>query len=138
MFKTAVSFPQLKEKAEIVKQIMSFLSSLILDLNRDVDELSKERIITSNYNFVKWRMSGYKESLEDTYDAEGYAFRLYLEPQQKKSLIKLLKQYEHKNKNVTLRKMTEHMLISDLFYKIEPVGVKDENSVKKYDEGAVI
>ena len=42
--------------------------------------------------------------------------------EQKEALKKVLKQYQHQNINVTLRKMTEYMDISDIRKKVKQIN----------------
>ena len=102
-----------------LREILDFLSASIIDFTKDWNEISKEKTISLKYNVLEWRNSGYKKDLEEFYHPEKGKFLLYLPEEQEQSLKILLKQYEHKNKNVTLRKMSEYMDIRDFFRKVK-------------------
>ena len=80
-------------KKDALLKIINFLSESIIDFRKDWREIPKEKTIEQ--------------------------FLLYLPEKQQKSLQTLLKQYQHKNKNVTLRKMSEFMDIRSFFYKVK-------------------
>lgn len=103
-------------KKQQIRDILNFLSNDIIDLREEVATNFKEKGITSDYNILEWRNSGCTKDLEEFYDSKGSKFILYLPQKQEESLKTLLKQYNHKNKNVTLRKMSEYMDIKDFFY----------------------
>jgi radical SAM superfamily enzyme YgiQ (UPF0313 family) len=113
--------PNLEDKEEIISDIINFSSASIIDLSKPQDEINKVRYLTLKYDLLAWRESGYKKSLESFYKPEGVKYRLYLSEEHEKSLNKLLTQYSHKNKNVTLRKMGEYMSPNDFFYSIKEV-----------------
>jgi len=106
-------------KKQVIREIVDFLSATIIDFTEDWDEISKEKTISFKYNVLGWRNSVFKKDLEEFYQPEKGNYLLYLPEEQKQSLQTLLKQYEHKNKNVTLRKMSEFMDIRDFFRKVE-------------------
>jgi len=118
LYNAAINFSSLcHSKKQIIKDIIKFLSASIIDFNNNIDDISKERTIDCNYNILEWTNSRYKENLEDFYSKEGIKLSFYLPEEQKQALKILLKQYAHKNKNVTLRKMSEFMDIRDCFRK---------------------
>lgn len=120
LYNTAISYSSLaNSKKLIINEILSFLSSAIIDFNREWEDIPKERGIKFNYDILGWRGSGYQEKLDGLYQPEKTKFLYYLPEAQEKSLQILLKQYNHSNKNVTLRKMSEYMDIRDCFYKVK-------------------
>ena len=122
LYQTAINYSELcNSKKEIIKELLDYLSVAIINFNRGFEEISKEKSITSRYNILEWKKDNYHRNLEEFYHPQGEKFIFYLSPEQKKSLNTLLKQYEHKNKNVTLRKMTEYMDITDIRYRTKIV-----------------
>lgn len=118
VYKTAIEYSEvLRGKAGVIGDIIKYRSQAAIDFNRDWEDIEKERRLTLKYNLPEWESLGYKSDLEETYSPDGYEFSLFMSDSQKSSLEKLLKQYSHHNKNVTLRKMTEYMPINDVFYK---------------------
>lgn len=89
LYNTAISMVEGKDK--IISDILKFHSESIVDFRKNWEDIAKEK----------------KE------------FNLYLPQSQQESLQALLRQYQHQNKNVTLRKMSEYMDIRDLFYKLK-------------------
>ncbi|KAF0135214.1 MAG: cobalamin B12-binding domain-containing protein [Candidatus Saganbacteria bacterium] len=106
-------------KGETCREIINFLSASIIDFNGTWDKINKEKYLICKYNIIEWRESKYNKRLEDLYSPEGFKFRFFLPKEQERSLKKILMQYDHKNKNVTLRKMSEWMDIKQFFYKVE-------------------
>ncbi|MDO8435867.1 MAG: radical SAM protein [bacterium] len=120
LYNTAVNYSSLaNSKKLIINEILSFLSSAIIDFNKEWEDIPKERSIKFNYDILRWRGSCYQEKLDGLYQSEKTIFLYFLPEAQKKSLQILLKQYNHPNKNVTLRKMSEYMDIRDCFYKVK-------------------
>jgi len=74
-------------------------------------------VISLEYDVHRWKASRYREDLRALRVPVHY--RLTLPGEQAQALQKLMRQYRHENKNVTLRKMSEYMSIKDFFYKIE-------------------
>jgi len=97
--------------------ILNYLSASIIDFNKNEDEVFTDESISSKYNVLDWKKYQYNDNLSDFYSPEGYDFLFSLNSGQEESLKTLLKQYRHKNKNVTLRKMSEFMEIRDFFRK---------------------
>jgi len=120
LYDTAVNFsPVFNSKKTIFKDILNFSSASIIDFTRPLDEICKTRSISCKYDILAWKVSGYKKSPDEFYMPEGVVYDFYLPAEQELSLRTLLKQYENKNINVTLRKMTEYMDIADLIYKVK-------------------
>ncbi|MDO8742952.1 MAG: radical SAM protein [Candidatus Azambacteria bacterium] len=120
LYNTAINYsPVANSKKITINEILSFLSSAIIDFNKKWEEISKEKNIKFNYNVLGWRNSCYKAELDGFYQPEKVNLLYVLSEAQQKSLQILLKQYNHPNKNVTLRKMSEFMDIRDFFYQIK-------------------
>jgi radical SAM superfamily enzyme YgiQ (UPF0313 family) len=119
LYSTAVKM--LPGKEEAIRVIMDFLSATIIDFRQGEDKAFEDRAVPAQYDILGWRESGYRENLKKTPDRQG-EFSLYIPEEQKKSLRILLKQYAHKNMNVTLRKMSEFMDIRDFFRKVKLIG----------------
>lgn len=110
---------------ETAGQIVVFLSASIIDFNQSWEEICREKIVHCMYDITAWRESNYEKDINAFYDPVGFEFRFYLSKEQETSLRKLMIQYDHANKNVTLRKMSEFMSINDCFYKIDRVHVEE-------------
>jgi len=122
LYNTAINLsPVCNSKKEIIGQIIKFLSLNIIDFNKDWEDISQEKKNLFIYNILEWRDSNYQKELEQFNYPQGINISFYLPEEQKKSLQILFKQYEHENKNVTLRKMSEFMLIKDFFYRVKSV-----------------
>lgn len=102
---------------QISHDVLNYLSSRIIDFRQDWEEISREQPINLKYDILEWENFKYQKNLKEYYNPEGKIINLYLPSDQKQSLKILLKQYDHKNKNVTLRKMSEYMDIRDFFRK---------------------
>ncbi len=116
LYETAIRYPSLHTKKEVFRDIIGFQSASIIDFRKDWDEIVREKSITSRYNLAQWRNLKYGKELEDLFNPKGFKFRMYIPSGQENSMKKLLSQYSHKNRNVTLRKMSEYMSIKDFFY----------------------
>jgi len=116
-------------KKEVFKGILDYLSAAIIDFSKDEEEVFTEKTISSQYNILEWKKSRYEKNLEKFYFPEANTFLFSLTSDQEKSLRTLLKQYKHKNRNVTLRKMSEYMDIRDFFRKAELVKTEYNISV---------
>lgn len=122
LYDRAINYsPICSSKKEIFCDLINFLSADIIDFNKSWDEIAKEKTSLFKYDILSWRDSKYEKNLEEFYHPEGLKIISFLPKEQEDSLGILLKQYEHKNKNVTLRKMSEFMDIRDFFYKIKAV-----------------
>ena len=118
LYSTAVKM--LPGREEVMRVITDFLSATIIDFRQGEDKTFEDRTVPAQYDILGWRESGYREDLEKMLACQS-EFSLYIPEEQKKSLKILLRQYAHKNMNVTLRKMSEFMDIRDFFRKVEPV-----------------
>ncbi len=110
--------PVTQSKEPELRAIMDFLSASIIDFTLTWDKVCQERGIVCKYDILGWRDSKYNKDLEKLYYPEGIKYNFYLPDTQRQSLEILLKQYYNKNKNVTLRKMSEYINFKDFFYKV--------------------
>jgi len=100
------------ENEDEISNIIKFSSCALIDFStEDIDFHSKTE--SFDYNIIEWRENKYQSDLLK----QKFQVLFNMDSGQKDALEMLLKQYSHKNKNVTLRKMSEHMSINDLFYK---------------------
>ena len=114
LYNTAASICGAKKDA--FKEILNFISASIIDFRQEKEEkIFADKTIFSKYDFLGWQKSGYQKNLEEFFLSQGRGFVFSLPKEQKRSLGVLLNQYGHKNKNVTLRKMSELMDIRDFF-----------------------
>lgn len=120
LYQTAISYsPICQSRSSIFEDTLSFLSASIINFSNGHDDILKENDLHSRYNIMGWKNSGYKKNLEEFYCCKRVKLNFYLPKEQSRSIKVLLKQYEHDNKNVTLRKMSENMDIRDFFYKVK-------------------
>ncbi|MFC2004686.1 B12-binding domain-containing radical SAM protein [Chloroflexota bacterium] len=117
LYETAVKMRG--DKNDVLKTIVDFLSAAIIDFRKSEDKVFEDRAVSSRHDILGWRESGYQVDLEKLHCSGDGEFLLYIPEEQKQSLKILLKQYQHSNKNVTLRKMSEYMDIRDFFRKVK-------------------
>ncbi len=115
LYDTAIRYSKdCESKKEIVLEILNILSASIIDFNEEWNAAMRDKHLTTKYGLLSWRKSGYNQDI--VYE-EGKMV-LYVPEEQIKALEILFKQYEHVNKNVTLRKASEYMDIKDFFRKV--------------------
>jgi len=100
-------------KSEI-DDLVTFASHALLDFSDGID-FSATREVEFAYDILAWRKNRYDGDLEKRKNKEFF----YFPEEKEKALNVLLDQYRHQNMNVTMRKMTEHMRITDLYYEIK-------------------
>lgn len=92
-----------------------------LDINKEFF-VKKEKFGDFNYDILKWKLDAYEKNLHE-YKVDKVEnpiiYRFYLPQDQIDALSNNLNQFKNINPNFTLRKMSEYMRISDLFYKVE-------------------
>jgi len=115
LYLTALSFEQAKPHDNVIKDLVKYISDSIIDFTKDWDEITLPKTINFKHNILSWKKSRYKQELNDI----NTNLVFYLPDKQKDALQVLLRQYEHKNKNVTLRKMSEFMDTRDCFLKVK-------------------
>jgi len=104
----------LPEKKDIIDNIVLFESNLLLDIASDFDAVKK---VDFDYDIIEWCESRYKKILKK----KKTTCVFYFSEEKKNALEILFNQYSHPNKNLTMRKMSEHMRIADLYYDVKPV-----------------
>jgi radical SAM superfamily enzyme YgiQ (UPF0313 family) len=98
------------EIAEVVRFCSESLIDFAGDFNPDVIKQ-----VFFEHNVLKWKQGRYEAPLDKMKVKYTFSF-----PEEKrKALNVLMNQYKHDNMNVTMRKMSEHMRITDLYYDVE-------------------
>ena len=122
LYNTTISYSSiLARKQSVFQDIISFLSNVIIDFNASWQKMRQDKYLVVKYDVLQWRQSGYSKVLKELFNSSGIKLRFYLPEKRSKALKKLLEQYRHPNKNVTLRKMSEYMPVKDFFYEAERV-----------------
>jgi radical SAM superfamily enzyme YgiQ (UPF0313 family) len=120
LYQTAIDdWPACQDKKELLSNLIKFQSSNIIDFTESWQEIQNGKAAQLSFDFLEWKKSEYQKNLEELSLPAKKNLVFYLPKEQERSLETLLKQYEHKNKNVTLRKMSEFMDIRDFFYKVK-------------------
>ncbi len=100
----------------VVRDMTMFSAKSLLSFD-NVDYWADARSARFDYDILGWKENKY----EGSPGCRDSTYIFSLPKDQKDALNTLLAQYKNPNMNVTLRKVSEHMRISDLFYKIEKV-----------------
>lgn len=103
----------------LVENLVQYCAGAVLPLGEGLDRIRRSHEMTFDYDILAWVDSDFNNDLAASYSPGAYRYRFYLPTDQWEALDKLMKQYAHPNKNVTLRKMTEFMDIRDIFYRLE-------------------
>jgi len=108
---------------QAINEVIGFEGMLRIDF-ADLDiskefSLKKEKFGDFSYDILRWRLNAYEQSLHEHQLKEPITYRFYLPQDQIDALNNNLNQFKNINPNFTLRKMSEYMRISDLFYKVE-------------------
>lgn len=104
---------------DLLAQMVTFLDLSILDFTVDLSELGKERTQSFTYDFLSWRNGNFKNPIQSYFVKDGIHYKFHLPVLQKQALDKIIKQYSHKNKLATYRKMGDYMSFTDLFYSVQ-------------------
>ncbi|TAN45246.1 MAG: radical SAM protein [Nitrospirae bacterium] len=105
----------LPDHSEAIADIVLYASNALLDFSQNFNFTAKQ--LKFSHDVIAWKESKYKSGLSKKECAYSFVF-----PDEKKGALEvLLNQYKHSNKNVTMRKMTEHMRITDIYYDVSPV-----------------
>ncbi len=99
-----------------ISDIVRFSSHALLDFSSGID-FDAAREVEFAYDISKWRADRHERDIERKKNRQLF----YFPEEKKKALNVLLDQYRHQNMNVTMRKMTEHMRITDLYYDIKEI-----------------
>ena len=107
-------FPELEVHRPELMAVLEYDAAAILDTSdliagREIADVD----VSLPYDVLAWKIGAYSEPLEKFKRESSYVF--HMEHQDKAVLERLLRQYHHENKNVTLRKMSEYMPIKKLF-----------------------
>ena len=125
----------------IVTEIMRFTRRLCLDFRGDLPS-TLERIValdwdimgqyaaaqieagigerheTFTWDILRWREDLYARPLDSYATPDGVTYAFYVPTEQQRGLAVRFRQYQTRNLHLTLRKMTEYMRLSDLFYRV--------------------
>ena len=117
--------PKEKYNNGILNEIIKFEDLLRINF-KDIDldkefSIEKEKYEEFNYNILKWVEDKYKKDLKDYYSEKPIKYLFYIPNDQMNAINNNINQFKNKNKNLTLRKMSEYMKISDLFYKAKEI-----------------
>ena len=107
-----------KEIHNIVDNLIRYMKTIYIDFDKNL-VFEKEKISKLDYDIFRWEKDNYNKPLTDYYEPEGISYLFYIPGEQHDALISNINQFRHKNRNVTLRKMSEYMKKADLFYKIK-------------------
>ncbi len=95
-----------------------------LDLSKEF-EIEQEKHAEFNYDILKWKQNAYGNNLENYHNESTIKYRFYLPQDQVAALKNYINQFKNVNPLFTLRKMSEYMGVSDLFYMVESKDIKD-------------
>ncbi|MBS3134100.1 cobalamin-dependent protein [Candidatus Woesearchaeota archaeon] len=122
---------------QIIDDIIKFESMLRinfsnLELDKDF-ELEEEKNGVFHYDILQWKKDRYEKNINEYVKLNNIAYRFYLPKDQINALHNNIKQFKNVNINFTLRKMSEYMRISDLFYQIESSEESKKYKIKMED-----
>ena len=107
-----------KETAQnIIDNLIRFMRSAYINFDDNLD-FEREKNSKFDYDIIKWEKDAYNGALADYYKPDGISYLFYIPDEQYDALINNLRQFRHEDRNVTLRKMSEYMRKTDLFYKV--------------------
>ena len=95
-----------------------------IDLDKKFS-ITEERYGEFKHDILSWRKDHYKRSLEDYKTEHPVRYLFYIPNEQVVAINNNINQFKNKNLNLTLRKMSEYMRISDLFYKVRPLDGRE-------------
>lgn len=106
-------FPEAEDK---LTDIVTFISLSLIDFTQ-IDPINNSGSRQFRYDILTWKGNNFCG--EPVEGIVTYAFSL---PDEKKAALnQLLHQYSHQNKNVTLRKMSEHIKFDYIYYEVSAV-----------------
>lgn len=108
-----VAISMLPEHGKAIENLVLFSSYQMTDFSGDPDFNAVHKVAFS-FDILGWREDKYKKPLRE----KDVLYEFYFSDEKKEALNTILKQYKHANRNVTMRKMTEHMRITDLYHDI--------------------
>ncbi len=89
-----------------------------IDINKEFN-VQREKFGIFNFNVLKWKRDKYNKNFHNYIVKKEITYRFYLPEDQLEALNNNINQFKNVNLNFTLRKMSEYMRISDLFYQVE-------------------
>jgi len=104
----------LPEKSNAITELIRFENDSIIDFSDDFENIFKPKINEYSYNFIKLSESKFCKNIDDY--KEKIKVEFSLSDERIADMKKLLEQYKHKNRNVTLRKVSERVNIKLMFY----------------------
>ncbi|MAG47665.1 hypothetical protein CL617_03590 [archaeon] len=117
-----------------VDNIIKFESMLRVNFSGlDIEKEFKIEIEKHNefdFDVLKWKRDSYHKNLHEYAGKINYKF--YLPNDQVEALNSNINQFKNVNLNFTLRKMSEYMRISDLFYQVESSEEKYETKMEDH------
>ncbi|MBI3793717.1 MAG: radical SAM protein [Nitrospinae bacterium] len=113
VFVREVAVGMMPERKKEIENLVLFASQTISDFEAELD-FDSVRKVGFEYDIFGWRDEKFKKPLVK----KDVRCELYFSDEKKEALNTLLAQYKHPNRNVTMRKMSEHMRITDLYYDI--------------------
>ncbi len=109
---------------ELIKfENMFRISFKNLDISKEF-EVETEKFGEFGYDILRWKQNAYEGSLHDHDMKQNVKYRFYLPQNQVDSLKTYINQFKNINPLFTLRKMSEYMGVSDLFYRVESKDIK--------------
>ena len=135
--KELISTENIGEDVELaIDNIIGFDKLLRIDFG-DWDmsgefEIEEERFGAFNYDVLNWKKDAYERTLHEYALTEPRVYRFYLPRTQVEALRNNIEQFKNIDANFTLRKMSEYMRVSDLFYRVDS-GDGDEYQNKMSD-----
>lgn len=99
---------------EVLDNLIRFSANTLPDFSGEIN-FGSRKTMDFQYDVLEWQREKFKAPLRK----ENLSYLFYFTDKKKDALNVLTNQYRHANKNVAMRKMTEHMRITDLYYDIE-------------------
>jgi hypothetical protein len=102
-----------QHNTEVIKDLVKYSSNLSINFV-NMPKFDNSKTITLRFDINKWQQNGFIGAPMEKMNT----IKFELTNVKKHALEVLLDQYKHNNINVTLRKMSEHIKFSDLYYDI--------------------
>jgi hypothetical protein len=109
----------------ILDNLVRFSMNALPDLSGKID-FKGIKLVDFQYDVPGWQTGKFIVPLMK----RDVSYLFYFTDEKKDALNTLINQYKHANRNVTMRKMTEHMRITDLYYDMEEAKDKPVKGVK--------
>lgn len=97
-----------------ISDLVRFSATSLVDFRGDFNP-DTTRDVTCEYDVAGWKNARYREALQQ----KKIQCTFYFPEEKRVALNVLMNQYRHENKNVTMRKMSEHMRLTDLYYDVK-------------------